>query len=91
MSLNTADFTRDATSGDLHQCAMRTAAQSDPQRCAHNSFFADDCHLDAPAIAGEYDQRGHTVVQEVREFKLCAGLVENVLLGQIQSLQMSTK
>src|SRR5580704_1745841 len=78
-------------SQDLHDCPVRSPVQPDREGRAHNSLFTDNCHFDASTVAGEHDQRGHAVIQDISELDLFPCLVQDVLLRQVQWLQVPAK
>jgi hypothetical protein len=79
------------TSGNLHDNAVWPSTQPDRERCTDNTLSSDNRYLHTSAVAGEYDHRRHSIIQEVCEFELGTRFVENVTLRQIYGFKMFSK
>src|SRR5581483_11161085 len=77
-----------SSAGNLHDAAIGTAMQPYGQGRAYNTLVSDNCYLHAAAVAGKYDQRCQTLVEEVGELDFVPGFVQDVVMGEFDIFEV---
>jgi hypothetical protein len=72
----------------LHDGAARFLHQTHGKRRSHYTFLPDDRDFHASSVAGEYDERSQTLIQEVCKFNFFRRLVQDEMVRELNRFEI---